>query len=144
MNRARFRLTLLLALAGLLMVPAAVAQRGRKYKPPPPTCNIKVTVLKPDGKPLENAAVVFHPVKDNKDEGNMELKTNENGEAKLNLIPIGDTLVLQVIADGYRTFGKEYPLPDASKEIVVKLQYPASQYSIYQKHPQQNGTKPQD
>ncbi len=147
MNRGSLRRCLPLLAAGLLLLPVAYAQsaRGRKYKPPPPTCNITVTVVRPeDGKPVENAAVVFHPVKDGKDEGNMELKTNEQGKANLNLIPIGDTLLLQVIADGYRTFGQEYPLPDATKTIEVKLQRPAPQYSIYQNHPQQGQNQNQN
>ena len=32
-----------------------------------------------NGKPVANAAVVFHSIKDGKDEGNMEVKTNEQG-----------------------------------------------------------------
>ena len=47
------------------------AKRGRKYKPPPPTSHIEVTVLKKsNGKPIINAAVVFNPTMDGKDEGN--------------------------------------------------------------------------
>jgi len=147
MNRGSFHRCLPVFAAGLLLIPMAWAQtgRGRKYKPPPPTCNVTVTVVRgEDGKPVENAAVVFHPVKDGKDKGNMELRTNEHGQANLNLIPIGDTLLLQVIADGFRTFGEEYPLPDATKTIEVKLQRPVPQYSIYQNHPQQSQNQNQN
>lgn len=147
MNRGSLYRCLPLLAAGLLLFPVAYAQsgRGRKYKPPPPTCNITVTVVRSeDGKPVENAAVVFHPVKDGKDQGNMELKTNEQGKANLNLIPIGDTLLLQVIADGYRTYGEEYPLPDATKTIEVKLQRPVRQYSIYPNQPQQGQNQNQN
>lgn len=131
-----------LVVAAALLIPSLMCaqehRRGRKYKPPPAVSNITVTVTKAfDGKPVENAAVVFHPINDKgKDEGGMELKTDENGKASLNVIPIGDTLLLQVIAPGYQTFGNEYPIKAASKEITVKLRYPAAQYSIYQKHPQ--------
>jgi len=39
------------------------SKRGRKYKVPPPTSRIEVTILKDvNGKPIENAAVVFHPM----------------------------------------------------------------------------------
>ena len=130
-----------LVIAAALLIPSLVCaqahRRGRKYKPPPPVVNITVTVTKAfDGKPVENAAVVFHPINDKgKDEGGMELKTNENGKASLDLIPIGDTLLLQVIAPGFQTFGNEYPIKNDTKEIAVKLRYPAAQYSIYQKHP---------
>lgn len=111
--------------------------RGRKYKPPPPTCNITVTVVKAyNGKPVENAAVIFHPINDKgKDAGGMELKSDENGVAKLNVIPIGDTLRLQIIAPGFQTFGNDYQIKTASREITVKLRRPARQFSIYQKHP---------
>ena len=127
-------------IAAALLVPTAlVAQekgRGRKYTAPPPTSKITVTVTKAaNGKPLENVAVVFHPIKNGKDEGGMELKTDENGQAKLDVIPVGDTLRLQVIATGYQTFGNDYPITADTKEIAVKLRHPARQYSIYEKHP---------
>lgn len=127
--------------AVLFLFAAAYAQengRGRKYTPPPPTCKITVTVVKANGKPVESAAVVFHPMKGNKDEGNMELKTNEDGKATIDVIPIGDTVRLQVIASGFQTFGNDYELPGANKEITVKLSRPAKQYSIYENHPDQS------
>jgi 5-hydroxyisourate hydrolase-like protein (transthyretin family) len=114
--------------------------RGRKYKPPPPTCKITVTVLKAsNGKPLENASVVFHPLKNGKDEGNMELKTNEDGKVTIDVIPVGDGLRLQVLATGYQTYGNDYELPADTKDIEVKLSRPQRQYSIYESHPDQGG-----
>jgi hypothetical protein len=148
MNRVSFRCLLPLLAAALLVLPAMHAQekgRGRKYTPPPPTCKITVTVVRSyNGKPVENAAVVFHPVKDGKDQGNMELKTNEDGRAVLDVIPVGDTVRLQVIADGFQTFGEQYELPGDSKEIMIKLRRPTKQYSIYQNHPGQNDTENKD
>jgi hypothetical protein len=152
MSRNRFRieaalLTLLLALAS--GVHAQDQGRGRKYKPPPPTCKVTITVLKAtNGKPLENASVVFHPIKDGKDEGNMELKTNEDGKVVLDMIPIGDVLRLQVLASGYQTFGQDYDLPNDTRDIEVKMNRPQKQYSIYENHPgsqsnPQNDQKPQ-
>jgi hypothetical protein len=129
-----------IALVAALLIPAVVFgqewHRGRKYKPPPPTSKITVTVTKAfDGKPIENAAVIFHPLdKKGKDEGGMELKTDEDGKATLNLIPINSKLLLQVIAPGYQTFGNNYEITTASREISVKMRQPAQQYSIYQKH----------
>jgi hypothetical protein len=110
-------------------------KRGRKYTPPPPTCKITVTVTKAtNGKPVENAGIVFHSIKDGQDGGNMELKTNENGQATLDVIPIGDTVRLQIIAQGYQTYGADYQIDAATKEIAVKLNPPGRQYSIYEKH----------
>ena len=111
---------------------AHARDRGRKYVPPPPTANITVTVVKPDGKAVSNAAVIFHPIKDDKDEGALELKSDENGVVKIDVIPIGDTVRLQVIANGWRTFGQDYKVETASKEITVKLKRPASQSSMMQ------------
>jgi hypothetical protein len=133
-----FRWVLPLFLLIAVAAPGLLAQatRGRKYTPPPPTAKITVTVMKEtNGKPVENAAVVFHPMKGNKDEGNLELKTNEDGKATIDVIPIGDTVRLQVIADGFQTFGDDYQITTDAKEIQVKLKRPARQYSIYEKHP---------
>jgi len=139
MNRGFWVSGFPLAAAVLLALPTAHAQehgRGRKYKPPPPTCNVTVTVVRADNKkPVEDAAVVFHPLKEGKNDGNMELKTNEEGKVSLNVIPVGATLRLQVIATGFQTYGKDYDLPDDAKEITVKLNLPQRQYSIYQSHP---------
>ncbi|HZU10318.1 MAG TPA: hypothetical protein VFA02_10495 [Pseudacidobacterium sp.] len=114
---------------------AQQAKRGRKYTPPPPTCKVTVTVTKgSNGKPVENAGVVFHPMKNGKDDGNMELKTNEEGKAVLDVIPIGDTVRLQVIAKGFQTYGADYVLEGPTEEINIKLNPPGRQYSIYEKH----------
>src|ERR1700759_4419363 len=111
-----------------LLLSAQDAKRGRKYTPPPPTCKITVTVTKgKNGKPVENAGVVFHPMKDGKSDGNMELKTNEDGKAVLDVIPVGDTVRLQIIAPGYQTYGADYTLDAATKEIEVKLLPPGRQ-----------------
>lgn len=138
---------LMAVVLGLVSVAHAQEQgRGRKYKPPPPTCKVTVTVLKgANGKPLENASVVFHPMKDGKDQGNMELKTNEDGKVTIDVIPVGDQLRLQVLASGYQTYGHDYDLPADSKEIEVKLNRPQKQYSIYE-HPNGDGgqTPPED
>jgi hypothetical protein len=140
MNRVVPSNTYRIVLVAALMIPAIIFgqewRRGRKYKPPPPTSKITVTVTKAfDGKPLENASVIFHPLnKKGKDEGGMELKTDENGKATLNLIPVNSELLLQVIAPGYQTFGNDYEIKTATREIAVKMRAPAQQYSIYQKH----------
>jgi hypothetical protein len=140
-----------LVLAAALLIPSLLcaqdSSRGRKYVPPPPTSKITVTVTKAaNGKPVENAAVVFHPIKNGKDEGGLELKTNEEGKATLDVIPVGDTLRLQVIATGYQTFGNDYPVTTDSKEIAVKLRHPSRQYSIYEQHPdsQVGGPTPEE
>jgi len=116
--------------------PSAVAQRKmRKYKSPPPTAHIEVTVLKgSNGKPLQNAAVVFHTLQGDKNDGNMEVKTNEEGKASLDVIPIGSKILLQVISPGFRTYGQQFDIPSDKKTITVKMLSPTAPYSIYGKN----------
>jgi hypothetical protein len=47
------------------------------------------------------------------------------------VIPIGDTVRLQVIADGWQTYGEDYKVETDSKEILVKMKRPGAQYSFY-------------
>jgi hypothetical protein len=128
---------LVLATVGLPRPTLASDRHPRKYKALPPMAEIFVTVLRAhDGKPLEHAAVVFHATSDGKDQGNLELKTNEQGQADMRLIPVGSHVLVQVIAPGYRTYGKAYDLPEKQKSITIKMLRPGEQYSIYAKnHP---------
>ena len=138
--RFRYRLSLFAAAFGLIAtLLAAGAQdapkRGRKYKSPPATARIEVTVLREvNGKPIENAAVVFHPMQGEKDKGAMELKTNEDGKTVIDVLPIGDTVRLQVIASGFQTFGDEYKIDKPEMAIEIKMKRPGEQYSIYKPH----------
>ena len=74
--------------------------------------------------PVESAAVIFHTVHNGKDQGNLEVKTNEEGQAVIDVIPIGDLVRLQVIKSGFQTYGEDYSIEGASKEIAVKLKPP--------------------
>lgn len=126
----------------LLAVNAEGQRRGRKYKAPPPASRIEVTVLKADnGKPIQNAAVIFHPIEGDKDKGSLELKTNEDGKAIIDVIPIGDTVRLQVIAKGFQTYGKDYKIDKDEMAMEVRMNRPVPQYSIYKN---KNGDKKSD
>ena len=110
----------------------APEQHGRKYKAPPQTSRIEVTVLKGfNKKPIMNAAVVFHPVKDGRDEGNMEMKTDPDGKAVIDVIPTGSKVTIQVIADGFATFAQDYQVNEASRQIVISMLRPRAQVSAY-------------
>ena len=134
MHRRLFLFAAILsAFTMLLAVPSTSAQRGRKFKAPPPTARIEVTVVRADdNKPVENASVIFHTIKE---QGSMELKTNEEGKTIIDVLPIGDTMLLQVIGKGYQTFGQEYPIKQAKMAVEVRLKRPVSQYSIYKNQP---------
>ncbi len=126
-----------LALVGLVFTPIRVHAQdtnkwGRKYKTPPPSSRIEVTILKDDnGKPIENAAVIFHPIEGDRDKGALELKTNEDGKAVIDVIPIGDTVRLQVIANGFQTYGQDYKVDKTEMSMQVRMKRPVAQYSIY-------------
>ena len=132
-----FRLSVCLAVAVVLIWPlTAGAQkaryRGRKFKPPPPTSRIVVTVLRNDNDtPIRDAHVIFHPVEGNKDKGGMELKTNDEGVTVMTVIPIGDTILLQVISKGYQTYGGRYQIDKAEESMHIRMKLPGQQYSIY-------------
>ena len=64
----------------------------------------------------------------------MELKTNDDGVAKMTIIPQGSQVLVQVIMQGYRTFGQKYDVPGSEKAITIKLLPPDQQYSIYTKN----------
>src|SRR3954451_2797931 len=125
------------------MACSAQERRGRKYKAPPPTAKIEVSVLRDtDGKPLENAAVIFHTLKE---KGNMELKSNEDGKALIDVLEIGETVRLQIIAKGYKTYGADYPVDKDQMAIEIRMKRPGEKYPIYKPHPENvDGDKPSE
>ncbi len=126
--------------AGLVVVVAMVAvagaqqdRHGRKWKPLPPLAHIEVTVVKGfDGKPLPNAAVVFHSTLEGRDNGNLEVKTNPEGKAIIDLIEVGSDVDVQVIAKGFSTYSKDLNQVGATKSVEVKLLQPREQMSQYE------------
>ena len=134
----------LVAASGISLSAQETSHRGRKYKPPPPTSKIEVTVVRDDdSKPIENAAVIFH-VDIEGDKGNMELKTNEDGKSLIDILPIGSTMRLQIIAKGYQTYGKDYKIDKSEMAVDVRMKRPARQYSIYEKHDESADSKKDD
>jgi hypothetical protein len=132
-----FRLSIFVAAFGLIALSLAAnaqdsSKRGRKYKSPPPTARIEVNVLRDsNGKPIENAAAIFHLVGE---KGNMELKTNEDGKAVIDVLPVGSSVRLQVIAKGFQTYGEDFKIDKAQVALEVRMKRPGEQYSIYKNH----------
>ena len=116
-------------------------QHGRKYKAPPASAHIEVIVLKDfNGKPVTNAHVIFHPTEGDRDKGSLELKTDEDGKAIIDVIPIGDTVTLQIIADGYQTYGQSYKIDKAEMTMEVRMKRPGGQYTIYKNNGSNSGS----
>ncbi len=139
MRRSSF-LRSCIALASFGLIAGSLALRaqddnsshGRKFKVPPPSARIEVTVVRDyNDKPIEQAHVIFHPIEGDKDKGALELKTDEDGKAVIDVIPVGDTVTLQVIANGFQTYGQVYKIDKANMSMEVRLKRPAPQYSVY-------------
>ncbi len=103
-----------------------------------PMTRLNVVVKTQSGKPVDRASVVVRFV-----EGHsvvklgkavrttFELRTNQEGEAKIPEIPQGK-IRIQVIAKGYQTFGQIFDVTDDEKTIEIKLNPPQQQYSAHQ------------
>ena len=108
-------------------------QHGRKWQPPIPTAPITVKVVKGfNNKPFENAGVVFRAVRNGKTDGTLEVKTNPDGNAKIDVLAVGSHVLVQVIASGYATTATEFDLTAEGKELTLKLERPKAQVSTYQ------------
>jgi uncharacterized GH25 family protein len=90
-------------------------------------------VLKSDtGKPVRNASIVLHPVdkKGKQEKGGLQLKTDAEGRTVIEGIPYGK-LRVQVISTGFQTFGEDYEIDQPVEEILIKLDRPKEQHTIY-------------
>ena len=98
----------------------------------PTTTKLRIHVVNPDAKPVSNASVyvrfpvaggLFHKEKLSE----LSLKTNEDGSVKVPDIPRGKILI-QVIAKGWKTFGKWYEIDSEAMTVEIKLEPPAHWY----------------
>ena len=120
-------------LASLVILALLVA--GSQNKAFGQRSSIKFVVLKDDnGKPVRNAAVILHPVKQSgkQGKGGVELKTDAEGRTETEGIPYG-LLRVQVIAHGFQTFGNDYTINQAEQVVTIRLKRPTDQYTIYDK-----------
>jgi hypothetical protein len=114
---------------------SAAAQRDRDAEEP--TAVMSFIVLKDyNGKPVRNAAVIMHPVstRGKQERGGLELKTDADGRSSLDGIPYGK-LRVQVLAQGFQTYGADYEVNQPKLEVTIKLKRPQGQYSVYEDHP---------
>ncbi len=134
-----------LVLAALVIATAVAAQRDLEE----PTATVNFLVVKQDnGKPVRSAAVIMHPVnpRGKQGRGGLELKTDHDGKSSTEGIPYGK-LRVQVLAQGFQTYGEDFDVNQAKMDITIKLKRPQGQYSIYEDHagesnPKQNAPPP--
>src|SRR6266481_9350448 len=126
------------SIVGAVMIVLAVGMIGMALAQDDdvPMSDLRFVVVRDyNGKPVRNAAVVLHPVnrKGKQSRGGLELKTDGEGRTSIDGIPYGP-LRIQVLAQGFQTFGEDYKIDKAEMEITVKLKRPGGQYSIYENH----------
>ena len=122
-------------LLGLLAVPLALRghqdAKGKPEQPAAPTAKLTIEVTAGDeNKPVENASVYLktveeHMIKDKKFEVNV--KTNQKGVAHVPDPPTGRVLI-QVVADGWKTYGHWFDVTDPRQVIKIHLEKPPKWY----------------
>jgi len=102
-----------------------------------PMTKISVEVKDLKDRPVERASVIVRFVEGRslvkfgkRIQTRWELRTNQNGVAKVPSIPQGKISV-QVIAKNYQTFGEIIDVSEEEKTIAVKLNPPQPQYSAH-------------
>jgi nitrogen fixation protein FixH len=97
---------------------------------------ITVKVTDEAGRPIDRATVrvVFKQgrskVKFTKITKSWEMKTSQEGIAKIPGLPKGDILI-QVMAQYYQTFGETMTIEDDEKTVEIRLKPPQKQYSVH-------------
>lgn len=102
------------------------------------TTALRVEVKTLKDKPIDRAAVTLDFVEGRsvakfgkKIRKHWELRTNQDGVAKLPPIPQGKVRIM-VHARGYQTFGETYELNQDEQTIEIKMNPPQAQYSVHQ------------
>ena len=98
---------------------------------------IQVKVTDEAGRPIDRATVrvVFKSgrskIKLTKIQKSWELKTSQEGIAKIPGLPKGDILI-QVMAKFYQTFGETMTIEEDERTVEIKLKPPQKQYSAHE------------
>jgi len=133
-------------IAGVLLAVLAMAGSalGQKDTDEEPTALMSFIVLRDENsKPVRNAAVIMHAVNTHgkQERGDLELKTDSEGKASFDGIPYGK-LRVQVLAQGFQTYGEDFDISQPNVNITVKLKRPQGQYSVYADHPKDSSAPP--
>jgi 5-hydroxyisourate hydrolase-like protein (transthyretin family) len=118
---------IVLAMATCLVV--AWSGMAQSYKGSADTRLTIVVTTQTGDKPVGNASVyVRFPEKPGSDKlTELDLKTNEDGRVKVPPIPQGRIMV-QVVAEGKKTFGQWFDVEEEQKTIHIQLEPPAHWY----------------
>jgi len=136
----RFRRILPIAAAFLLFAVAGVASAqapandGKDKTPPKTDQSSRVTIEVAGGEkdtPVENASIYLKYVEERKllkdKKVELNVKTNRDGAAHIPAAPMGRVLI-QVVADGWKTYGRWYDITDAKQTFKIHLEKPPKWY----------------
>jgi hypothetical protein len=117
-----------------LAVGAVNAQPVPEAQPQQSVSSTRVTIEVTGGEkdtPIENASVYLKYVEEHKlrkdRKYELNVKTNREGIAHVPDAPLGKVLV-QIVADGWKTYGKWYEITEAKEPIKIHLERPPKWY----------------
>jgi hypothetical protein len=128
-----FVVCVILASLAVAQNPPASADKPQASTPKPdPQSRITIEVKGGDAQtPVENASVYLKFVEEHKLKKNktleMNVKTNREGIAHVPDTPLGRALI-QVIADGWKSYGRWYDISDPTQTIKIHLERPPKWY----------------
>ena len=130
------RAAYLAGLLGMLVVNVSAGNsqeipKGQTQRSLPSTrVTIEVTGGDKDG-PIENASVYLKYEEERKIARNkrfeLNVKTNREGIAHIPDAPLGRVLI-QIVAEGWKTFGRWYDITDTKEPIKIHLERPPKWY----------------
>lgn len=120
------RIVLSLVLASLLIPSALPAAKKEMTR-------LNLLVLDEDGEPVPRASIVVRTLKGKKHKKigeTFQLKTSLQGTAPLPPVKQGYILI-QVIAEGFQTFGDKIELREPEQDLTITLKPPREQLSVH-------------
>jgi hypothetical protein len=138
MDQMRFRRSVAVCAATLSLCVGHMSLRAQE-KPATPskqsTTELSRITIEVSGgeseKPVENASVYVKYIEERKVKKDktveLNVKTNREGIAHIPEAPMGRVLV-QVVADGWKTYGRWYDINDAKQTIKIHLEKPPRWY----------------
>lgn len=120
-------LALVLATPGM-----ALAQKDKPKEPDKDaTSRLRIEVTGDNGDPVDNASVYVRWERDRKFAKDQKFeqnwKTNKEGVVKVPAVPRGKILI-QVVAQGWKTFGQWYEFDRDEHTVKIRLQKPVRWY----------------
>jgi len=113
---------------------AGSAQSPPAQQPAEPQRNARLTIEVTGGEdnvPVENASVYVKFKIDRKlkrdEKVALNVKTNHEGIAHIPDPPVG-TVLIQIVADGWRTYGKSFEITDPNQVVKIHLERPPKWY----------------